>query len=51
MGFIIAAMFVWPWIDSAIRRITHWDEASTYIGIVAVLALVGLTVWEASVAH
>jgi quinol-cytochrome oxidoreductase complex cytochrome b subunit len=51
MGFIIGAMFVWPWIDSAIRRITHWEEASTYIGIVAALALVGLTVWEASVAH
>jgi quinol-cytochrome oxidoreductase complex cytochrome b subunit len=51
MSFVIAAMFIWPWIDSAIRRITHWEEASTYLGIVAALALVGLTVWEASVAH
>ena len=41
MGFIVAAMFVWPWIDAAIRRVTHWDEASTYLGIVATLAARG----------
>jgi hypothetical protein len=51
MGFIVGAMFVWPWIDAAIRKVTGWDEASTYIGIVAVFALAGLTVWEAAVAH
>jgi quinol-cytochrome oxidoreductase complex cytochrome b subunit len=51
LGFIVGAMFIWPWIDSAIRRMTRWEDASVYIGIVAALLLVGLTVWEASVAH
>jgi quinol-cytochrome oxidoreductase complex cytochrome b subunit len=51
MGFIIGAMFVWPWIDAAIRKLTRWDDASVYIGIVAVFAIVGLTVWEAAVQH
>jgi quinol-cytochrome oxidoreductase complex cytochrome b subunit len=51
MGFIVAAMFVWPWIDSWLRRTTRNEEASTYIGIVAVLVIIGLTVWEAIVAH
>lgn len=51
MGFIVGAMFVWPWIDATIRRVTGWEEASVYIGIVAVFLLVGLTVWEAVVAH
>ncbi len=51
MGFIVAAMFVWPWIDSALRRITKRDEISVYVGIVATLLLIGLTTWEALVAH
>lgn len=50
-GFIIAAMFVWPWIDWALRRITRYEEISTWIGVVATFLLVGLTVWEAMVAH
>ena len=50
-GFIVTAMFVWPWIDRLLIRITKSKETSTYIGIVAVLLIVGLTVWEAAVAH
>ena len=51
MGFIVGAMFVWPWIDYAIRKVTRWEEASVYIGIVATMLIIGLTVWEAAVAH
>lgn len=51
MGFIVAAMYVWPWIDSALRRVTGRQEISVYIGIVAALLLIGLTTWEALVEH
>lgn len=51
MGFIVFAMFVWPFIDAALRRFTRFKEASVWIGIAATLALVGLTVWEAAVEH
>jgi quinol-cytochrome oxidoreductase complex cytochrome b subunit len=50
-GLIVMTMFVWPWIDSALRRITKNEDISVYIGIVATLTLIGLTVWEALVAH
>lgn len=50
-GFIVAAMFVWPWIDKLLRRITGVPDISVYLGIVATLLLVGLTMWEAAVAH
>ena len=51
MGFIVCAMFLWPWIDAGLRKLTKKEEISTYIGIVAVFVLVGLTVWEAAVRH
>ncbi len=51
IGFIIFAMFIWPWLDAGLRRITRNEEISTWIGIVAVIALIGLTVWEALAAH
>lgn len=51
MGLIVCAMFVWPWIDKWLVKVTKSEETSTYIGIVAVFLLVGLTVWEAAVAH
>lgn len=50
-GFIVGAMFVWPWIDSLLRRITGVKEISVYVGIVATFLLIGLTIWEAAVAH
>ncbi len=51
MGFVVFAMFLWPFIDSFLRRRTRFKEASVWIGIVAVLFIVGLTVWEAAVEH
>ena len=51
MGFIVCAMFLWPWIDAGLRKLTKNEEISTYIGIIAVFLLVGLTVWEAAVRH
>ncbi len=50
-GFIVAAMFAWPFIDVVLRKLTKQDDVSVYIGIVATLLLIGLTVWEALVAH
>jgi ubiquinol-cytochrome c reductase cytochrome b subunit/cytochrome b6 len=51
IGFIIFAMFGWPFIDAAFRKYTRFQEASVWIGIVAVFLIVGLTVWEAAVEH
>jgi quinol-cytochrome oxidoreductase complex cytochrome b subunit len=50
-GFIVFLMFAWPFVDDWIRRRTRFDEASVGIGIAAALAIIGLTVWEAMVAH
>lgn len=50
-GFIVMAMIGWPWIDRLLRRVTRVPEISVYIGIVATFVLIGLTVWEAVVAH
>ena len=44
-------MFIWPFIDAAVRRRKPASEFSVWLGIVAVLAIIGLTVWEAVVAH
>ncbi len=51
LGAIVATMAAWPFIDAFIRRKRPGSEASVFIGIVAVLAILGLTVWEAVVAH
>jgi quinol-cytochrome oxidoreductase complex cytochrome b subunit len=51
MGFILFVMFLWPFIDAAIRKYTRAREASVWIGIAAVIAIISLTVWEAAVAH
>ncbi len=50
-GFIVTAMFLWPWIDAGLRKVTGIKDISVYIGILATFALIGLTVWEAVVAH
>jgi hypothetical protein len=44
-------MFLWPWVDRLLRRWTGIEEISVYIGIVATLLLIGMTAWEAAVAH
>lgn len=50
-GFIVFIMFIWPFIDGAIRRWKKGTEISVWIGILGALTLIGLTVWEAVVAH
>jgi quinol-cytochrome oxidoreductase complex cytochrome b subunit len=51
LGAILVVMTAWPFIDGWIRRKRPGSEASVFIGVVAVLAILGLTVWEAVVAH
>jgi quinol-cytochrome oxidoreductase complex cytochrome b subunit len=51
IGFIAFTMFAWPFIDQTIRKRFPRSEFSVWLGIVAVLALLGLTLWEAFVAH
>jgi ubiquinol-cytochrome c reductase cytochrome b subunit/cytochrome b6 len=51
MGLIGFTMFVWPFIDARIRRWQPGSEASVWIGIVGATLIIGLTVWEAVVAH
>jgi quinol-cytochrome oxidoreductase complex cytochrome b subunit len=50
-GLILFVMFAWPFIDGGIRKWRKGSEFSVYIGIAAVLLIVGLTVWEAAVEH
>ena len=50
-GFIVFVMFAWPFIDAWIRRHTRFNEASVWIGMLGVLAIVALTIWEAAVEH
>ncbi len=50
-GLIVFTMFAWPFVDALIRRRTKYAEASVWIGIVGVFAIIALTVWEALVAH
>ncbi|MDP7134303.1 MAG: cytochrome bc complex cytochrome b subunit, partial [Planctomycetota bacterium] len=40
MGFIVFIMFVWPFIDAAIRKTWKGSEASVWIGIVVVLSII-----------
>ena len=51
MGFIVFLMFAWPWVDKGLVKMTKNKETSTYIGIIAVFLIIGLTVWEAAVEH
>ncbi len=51
MGFIVFVMFAWPWIDSWIRKHTRFQEASVWIGILGVVTIIGLTLWEAFARH
>lgn len=51
IGFVVGALIVWPWIDAAIRRCTKWQEAGTWVGVITVLTIIAMTVWEAVVKH
>ncbi|MBI4577263.1 MAG: cytochrome bc complex cytochrome b subunit [Planctomycetes bacterium] len=51
MGLVVFLMFLWPLVDAGIRRRWPASEASVWVGVAAVLAIIGLTVWEAAVAH
>jgi quinol-cytochrome oxidoreductase complex cytochrome b subunit len=51
LGAILLVMTAWPFVDGAIRRRRPGSEASVWVGILAVLAILGLTLWEATVAH
>jgi quinol-cytochrome oxidoreductase complex cytochrome b subunit len=51
MGFCVFVMILWPLVDAWVRRRRPSSEISTWIGILAVLAITGMTVWEAVVAH
>jgi quinol-cytochrome oxidoreductase complex cytochrome b subunit len=51
LGVILLVMTAWPFVDGAIRRRRPQSEASVWIGIVAVLAILGLTLWEATATH
>ena len=44
-GFILFIMFIWPLIDAAVRRRWKGSEFSVWVGILAVLTIIGLTVW------
>lgn len=50
-GLIVFIMFSWPFIDAWIRRKTRFAEASVWIGMLGVLLIIGLTVWEALARH
>jgi len=40
---------IWPFIDARIRRRNPTSEMSVWVGVVAVLFLIVLTLWEAMV--
>ncbi len=51
IGFIGFLVAVWPWIDARIRSRRPGSEASVGIGVVAVIGLLVLTLWEALASH
>lgn len=51
MGFIVFVMFLWPFVDQSIRKRWPRSDISVWIGILGVLCIIGLTVWEAAVEH
>jgi quinol-cytochrome oxidoreductase complex cytochrome b subunit len=50
-GFIVFVMFIWPIIDGWLGRYRRTAELSMVVGVAAALTIIGLTVWEAAVAH
>ncbi len=46
-GLFILFVMAWPFIDGWIRRRWKASEISVFIGVIVILYLLGLTVWEA----
>lgn len=51
MGLVVFLMYAWPRVDDFMRRRLKLGEASVWIGIAGAFAIIGLTIWEAAVAH
>lgn len=51
MGLVACIMFVWPWIDAVLCRMSRRYDWSVLIGGGVALMIIGLTVWEALVEH
>jgi quinol-cytochrome oxidoreductase complex cytochrome b subunit len=51
MGFVVFLMYAWPRIDDYLRRRFKMGEVSVWVGIAGAFAIIGLTIWEAAVAH
>jgi quinol-cytochrome oxidoreductase complex cytochrome b subunit len=50
-GFIVFIMFAWPFIDAWLVKRFKYAEISVWIGAAGALTIMGLTMWEALVAH
>ncbi len=46
-GFVLATLFLWPWIDRVLERIAPGKDISVYIGVAGFLWFLAFTVWEA----
>lgn len=51
MGLVVFLMYAWPRVDDFLRRRFKMNEVSVWIGIAGAFAIIGLTIWEAAVAH
>ena len=51
IGFVGFLALVWPFVDAWIRKKRPRSEASVWLGAVAVVVLLVLTVWEAVASH
>ncbi len=51
LGLVVTLMIAWPFVDERIRRRDRWRHASTWVGLAAVVAIVGLMLWEAIAKH
>ena len=50
-GLIVFVMFCWPFIDDWLVRRFKYADISVWIGVTGALTIMGLTMWEALVAH
>ena len=50
-GFFFFMMFIWPFVDAGIRKLKPKSELSVWIGAVAFVGILILTLWEALAEH